>query len=606
MDLVAPEGLSYLPYQEEGIRYCLGRKNILLADSMGLGKTIQAIGWINNDPSIEKVLIICPASLKWNWYFELQKWLTRKMSIQVVDGDIFNYDVDIVIINYNLLWRERFMWLIHGTVWGLVVADECHNIKSPDAKQTKGVLGEWGGKPIGRLGEEESHGHYPILASRKLLMTGTPLLNFPCELWTLCNYLWPRVFWSEYAFYTKYCGWTKANKDKKGSTNPGELRGLLKREGFLRRLKSEVLKDLPPKSRQVITLPAPSSIKHTLDQENMVWSLSKESKEAVEKAVEASAIYPDDAEEIQALNKELRSTLRDVSVAFPDISLMRKAAGLAKIPLAIDYIKSLLDGGVDKLVAFACHHEVLDEIVDGLKGYGCIGFDGRQGNMKERALIVERFQKDPNIRVFWGSIAAAGVGITLTAASTGVFVEGCWTPALMSQAEDRMARIGQKRNVHIVHLVFNDSLDSKMVLKTIAKQEVIDEVLDGKGGEENLPNEVSTGHQEPPTKEARERKKVLWKAIGDEMSDLQHIAVHDCIKALSGMDSDKASARNNKGFSKADSRMGEIMSNCIKQHGKLTHGMSALGAKIVLKYHRQLDPRLIELLEPLKRRLTEG
>jgi SWI/SNF-related matrix-associated actin-dependent regulator 1 of chromatin subfamily A len=138
IDIPAPDGLSYMPFQKAGIAYASKRDAVLIADEMGLGKTIQAIGVINLDPTIKKVLIICPASLKINWQRELAKWLTRKMSIGIVNGAGWS-NADIVIVNYDILtkWTKE----IHSIEWDLMVADEAHYLKNPESQRSEQVLG---------------------------------------------------------------------------------------------------------------------------------------------------------------------------------------------------------------------------------------------------------------------------------------------------------------------------------------------------------------------------------------------------------------------------------------------------------------------------------
>ena len=135
----APEGLAYLPYQRGGIAYAMERQGVLIADEMGLGKTIQAIGVINADPTIRKVLVICPASLKLNWRKEMWKWLCRKFRIGIAEGKSFPSDADIVIINYDIVHQHREV--IDAIDWDLLISDECHYLKNPKANRTLAVLG---------------------------------------------------------------------------------------------------------------------------------------------------------------------------------------------------------------------------------------------------------------------------------------------------------------------------------------------------------------------------------------------------------------------------------------------------------------------------------
>ena len=142
IDIPAPDGLSYLPFQKAGIAFGLKRDSVLIGDEMGLGKTIQAIGIINGDESIKKVLVICPATPKINWKREMTKWLVRDFDITVqMSKNQWDYLADINIINYDILKANHDQ--IHSTKWDMVIVDECHWLKSPDAQRTQEIVGKY-------------------------------------------------------------------------------------------------------------------------------------------------------------------------------------------------------------------------------------------------------------------------------------------------------------------------------------------------------------------------------------------------------------------------------------------------------------------------------
>jgi len=138
VEIPSPEGLDYMPFQRAGIAYASKRDATLIADEMGLGKTIQAIGVINIDPTIRRVLIICPASLKINWQRELAKWLVPNLSIGIANGGGWP-QTNIVIVNYDIQtkWSEK----IHEIEWDLMIADEAHYLKNPESQRSEQVLG---------------------------------------------------------------------------------------------------------------------------------------------------------------------------------------------------------------------------------------------------------------------------------------------------------------------------------------------------------------------------------------------------------------------------------------------------------------------------------
>ena len=160
---------------------------------------------------------------------------------------------------------------------------------------------------------------------------------------------------------------------------------------------------------------------------------------------------------------------------FGEMSKVRKEVAVAKIPFILDHVREALEE-LEKLVLFVYHHEVVDALKTSL-GDSCVSVDGRTKN-EDRQAAVDRFQSDPSCKVFVGTIRAAGVGITLTAASNVIFGELDWVPGNVTQSEDRCHRIGQTDTVFVRHLVLEDSLDERMAQIIVEKQEVIDKALD--------------------------------------------------------------------------------------------------------------------------------
>ncbi len=266
IELPVPEGLAYLPYQRAGIAYALERQGVLFGDEMGLGKTVQAIGTINADESIQKVLVICPAGLKLNWYRELKRWLTRSLSIQVVNGKGW-IDADILVVAYTML--EKHHTTIHSTSWDLVIADEIHNIKNPDAQRTQEIAGRPARAAKGKYAATLPK---PSLnARRKLGLSGTPMVNRPIELYSTISWLRPDLWPANkrFSYAMRYCnahqnsyGW-----DFSGSSHLDELQHSLRQNCMVRRLKKDVLTELPPKRRQVIELSVEGDMRKLLDRE---------------------------------------------------------------------------------------------------------------------------------------------------------------------------------------------------------------------------------------------------------------------------------------------------------------------------------------------------
>jgi SWI/SNF-related matrix-associated actin-dependent regulator 1 of chromatin subfamily A len=459
----APDGLEYLPFQREGIATLCTRKYALLADEMGLGKTIQAIGLINAKPDIERILIICPASLKRNWWNELKTWCVRPMTVHIISPGSDWQPCDIVILNYEQVAKYRDC--IDKVAWDLLVVDESHYLKSPKSQRTQAIVGKWD--------EDKSNRVFPIRATRKLWMTGTPILNRPRELWTCLRALDREGLGSDWhGYHTRYCdayqdmhGW-----QLDGASNLEELQDRLRKSIMIRRKKMDVLKDLPAKRRQVILLP----------------SETPRTKEALAREREQSIINVelklDDLRRLEEISRNKENYKNAVqmladyeTVAFNQTAKIRHQTALAKLPGAMDYLVNVL-ASEKAIVVFAHHHDVIDNLIEGLAEYGVVKIDGRDAP-DDRQKAVDAFQSDPGIRVIVGSIGAMGVGWTLTAASYVAFVELDWVPGNLAQAEDRLHRIGQAESVLIQHLMLEGSFDGRMAKTVIHKMDVIERAV---------------------------------------------------------------------------------------------------------------------------------
>ena len=446
LEIPSPEGLEYLPYQRVAVSFALGREHTLIADEMGLGKTVESLGVVNADPSASQVLVVCPASLKLNWLREAERWLCGERTVGVA-GKTFPEAVDIVIINYDILakWAAKLR-----RTWDVLIVDECHYVKNKKAKRSK------------RL--------YAIQAHRKLFLTGTPVLNRPAELWAAVSYLAPEEFPSFWAFAKRYCkphkgryGW-----DFGGAANLAELHERLCGTIMIRRTKADVLDDLPPKRRQVIEL-ASDHLAGLIQVEESAWREHERRLARLRRLTRAPR-----GREVS--EEELRSLREGVNASFGELAKLRQVTALAKVPLVVDHLRTVLDD-VQKVVVFAHHRAVIAELAAPFEE-AAVTLTGADG-IEARQAAVDRFQEDDSCRVFVGSIMAAGLGLTLTAASHVVFAELAWVPAHLTQAEDRTHRIGQTGSVLVQHLVLQDSLDARMVGTLLGKQDLIDRVVDG-------------------------------------------------------------------------------------------------------------------------------
>ncbi|MFT5687990.1 MAG: SWI/SNF-related matrix-associated actin-dependent regulator 1 of chromatin subfamily A [Planctomycetota bacterium] len=441
----AAEGFEYLPYQRAAIAYALSRRHTLIADEMGLGKTIEALGVINADLEVKRVLVVCPASLKLNWQRECERWLTRGLRAGVTKKK-WPADVEVVITNYEVLgkWAKE----LKG-VWDLLIADECHFVKNRHAKRSK------------RL--------FALKAKRRLFLTGTPVLNRPMEIQTVAASLDPESFGNFWDFAKRYCdpkkgpyGW-----DFNGATNLEELHMRLRSTIMIRRTKADVLSDLPPKRRQVIELSA-EGLSKVIKSESAAWREHKQRLDELRRKTRT-----DDGRGYS--EQELQQLREGVNAAFGELAKLRQATALAKVPLVLEHLNSVLEE-TEKVVVFAHHRAVVKELAEAFGERAVTLTGGMSLNARQEA--VDRFQDDDTVHVFVGSITAAGFGLTLTAASHVVFAELDWVPAHLSQAEDRTHRLGQDNSVLVQHLVLEDSIDARMVRTLIHKQRIVDGVTD--------------------------------------------------------------------------------------------------------------------------------
>ena len=573
-----PTGLKYLPFQKVPILYALENKNMLLSDEMGLGKTIETIGVINSDPGIATALIVCPNSLKLNWKAELQTWLTREYRVEVASSQHFPNDYNILIINYDICWRYQMQ--LRERIWDLLVLDEATYIKNSKAQRTISILG-------GKRGKSDKV--LPLQAARHIYLTGTPIPNRPVEGWTLFHSLAPAVFDSWWAYVHRYCDAHNNGfgMDTSGASNLDELRTKLRQTIMVRRLKKDVLKDLPPKRRMIIEVPPTAgSVKNKVDKEIATYQSGLARLKGLQKAVELAKADEDESHYKTAV-KTLRSA---TSALFSEISKLRHDTAVAKIPFVTDFLKDTLDEGAAKIIVFAHHHDVIHGICEAFPGVS-VSLTGEDSTAL-RQESVERFQKDPSCKLFVGSILAAGFGLTLTASSHVVFAELDWVPGNVTQAEDRAHRIGQKDMVLVQHVVFNDSLDARMAKILVAKQEVIDRALDhGPEWKEVADTPLLASSSAPGATEDTPRKKLKDLSMKITKGHIKYI--QEALRTIANLDGDRASQLNSVGFSRIDTELG----HSLAEERSLTPMQAALGWKIARKYRRQLPVELQTIFE---------
>ncbi|CAG9328542.1 unnamed protein product [Blepharisma stoltei] len=430
------------PFQKEGVKFALERYGrALIGDEMGVGKTIQGVSIAACYEDEWPVLVICPASVKLNWRDEFLKWvpnLTPKDFNVIQNSKNCKSNAKIWIISYTL--ATNIESLLVEKSFNVIIADESHYLKNFNAKRTKFLV--------------------PFIqkAKRAILLSGTPVLSRPAELFTQLSCIRPDIFPSFRAFAERYCDPKIIFKrmDYSGASHMRELHVLISNTIMIRRLKSDVLSQLPEKIRQKVEIPVVHE--HCQKIKKSFYDMKK-------KAKEPSELGEEKTEGDLFLTKAYNLTAR------------------AKMKGVCEYVSYLIQSEC-KFIIFGHHMEMLDAIQDQVEKEktGYIRIDGST-NMEQRHKGVNTFQNVKDCRVAILGILSAGQGITLTAASIVVMAEMVWTPGFMIQAEDRAHRLGQQKVVNIHYLFGPGTLDEYIWPKIHSKLTVIVSALDGNENE---------------------------------------------------------------------------------------------------------------------------
>jgi SWI/SNF-related matrix-associated actin-dependent regulator 1 of chromatin subfamily A len=403
----------------------------LLADQQRLGKSIEICGLINACCDLNRVIVICPATLKIQWKNTLDKWLTVPLAVNIIWPHTTELPKSgVTIVNFDLL--HRWVW----PCVDMLVIDEAHLIKSPTARRTKKALA--------------------IRAAHKVFLTGTPILNRPIELYPLIKALDPKSWPTLGSFGIRYCagfvgerGW-----DFSGSSNLEELYDRLRGTTMVRRLRQDVWADLPLVRREIIELPTDKS---TVKREDGFRAHLRETE-------------------------DLATAQR---VAFERQSIVRHETALAKVPQVVDFVKDALDANDEKIILFAHHKDVIAQLADALKDFCPVLITG-DTPVDTRMAAENVFRIDPACRLFIGNMVAAGVGLDLSVSSRVIFAEIDWSPGIVKQCEDRCQNPAKRDSVLVQHLVLEGSIDASMAKALVRKQDILDRVLDGKEDDKPL------------------------------------------------------------------------------------------------------------------------
>ncbi len=429
-----PQNLKPREYQLEAARFALARSRAYLALDPGLGKTIIAA--MIASTLHEKTVYICPPFLIENTFNEFRKWAPI-LFISKIDSIDFKND-HVLLVPDSLTHKEsvqdKIIEFLGGAKDSTCFYDESHRIKEATAQRSKAFYNK-----------------IAPLFKRVYLMSGTPMPNRPMELYAPLHNFAPDCIdhKNKFEFGVRYCAAFKGTWgwDFNGSSNMQELSDKLKTY-MLRLRKDEVLKELPPKTEEVIFIG-----------DALPQKLSRIDKEIIK------AFSPSD------LMKSTIALMVGKEGSELHISTYRKELGMAKIKHSVTFIEHLLESTKDSILIFAIHKGTIAALTDELEAHKPIVVVG-DTKMNDRAKNVAAFQRGDS-RLFIGNIQAAGTGFTLTKATRVVFVEFGWTPGENIQAMDRAHRIGQHENVIVQYLVFKNSVDAQVIQTILKKKEVI-------------------------------------------------------------------------------------------------------------------------------------
>lgn len=427
-------------YQKEAYHYIVKNNGrALIADEMGLGKTLEVLSFIKAYTSIERIVIISPKTIKHVWDAECTKWGVNDLR-WIIDEPPYYYDLDykmhrkedgsmvvrgkalraynfrITIINYERVAA----WLPILKHWKpqLVICDEIHKIKNRKAARTKATEA------------------LAYKAKFVIGLTGTPVANSPMELFTIANLIRHDMF--DYTNYNyRYCG--GEGQLCRTAHNADELHSIMTNSIMLRRLKKDVMKELPPKRHIQVEL--------EIDMTSYDAIIEQWVKEA-------------DAE----------------STAMGYEAMLRKCIARDKIPALLEWVDKFLEDTGRKIIIFA-HHKIVRDMLKSHYGEKAVYIEGGVSDNKRKEAEY-RFQNDDSIRVFIGSITASSEGLTLTAASDVCMAESIYNPKTMEQAEDRAHRKGQESHVTVWNLICTSTyeVDTQKLLdeKRIMSAQVVD------------------------------------------------------------------------------------------------------------------------------------
>lgn len=461
------------PFQEECIQKIQdfsGRA--LLALEMGLGKSLCSLTFLLRNPEIKRAIVVCPASLKYMWQHEAAHHVNIPATIlstrKAPKRKSSSYKPRLLIINYEILawWID---WLQDYSP-DLVIFDEGHKLGNFRNKWTKAAR---------KLAKDIPH---------MLILSGTPLVSKPAELWSSLNLIRADLYPKFTPFAFRHCQPRKApwGWSYNGAARLDELHSNLTQQMMIRKRKEEVLSQLPPKQRIVVPLDLQDRKEYHHAVKDFIGWLYNISPSLARRAAK-----------IEQLAR---------------VNYLKRLIAKLKAPAAYDWIEDFLMESEDKLLLYAIHKKVLDGLEERFSNLS-IRVDGRVTG-RNRQLAFDKFNTDKKTRLFLGNIEAAGVGWSCRSTSDVAHLEFPWVPGKLSQADDRVR--GLKRGIEgkpmrSYCLVARDTIELDLLKLLEKKQGILNKVLDGGKGEdldivEQIVQKLTDQNRSIPTNTRKSKK----------------------------------------------------------------------------------------------------
>lgn len=437
-------------YQKLGVNWIdfLNKYNFggILADDMGLGKTLQVITYLTRHKSDLPTLIITPASLVYNWKYEFEKFTTNS-DVLVIDGQASkrqelwdSIDKQVCLISYDSFKRDVELALEHN--YEYVILDEAQHIKNNNTKISKAVK--------------------VVDSNYRLALTGTPIENNLNDLWSLFEFIMPGYLGNNKQFKQRYITPIENGRD--------EVRDRLRRKVspfIMRRLKEDVLTELPDKNEKVIHVQMEEEQHKLYDaQAALIKNFLEENSES---EISQSQI------EILAMITKLRQIACNPKLVNP-----KYKGGIAKQEYLVDHLQTLIENKHKTVVfsQFVSNFEHIEKELEasGIKYYKITG----QTDKQKRYELVNKFNNN-DVPVFLISLKAGGTGLNIVGADTVIHYDPWWNTAVESQATDRVHRMGQTKNVFVYKLICENTIEEQIVKLQEQKRELAENLLEAEG-----------------------------------------------------------------------------------------------------------------------------